>query len=117
LPKAKSEIVWLINYIDHSLADRRNNVIHSPFSFMTDNSGTRFKSDFFSENPRAIKLFEKELLAEFTWYQLTASVLSGYAADIHMAMATPERYSWPERPILPTLGQKRLRKRTTPRHR
>jgi hypothetical protein len=69
LPKAKSEIVWLINYIDHSLADRRNDVIHSPFSFMTDNSGTRLKSDFFSENPRAIKLFEKELLAEFTWYQ------------------------------------------------
>ena len=82
MPKAKSEIVWLINYIDHSLADRRNDVIHSSFSFMTDNSGTRLKSDFFSENPRAIKLFEKELLAEFTWYQLTASVLSGYAANI-----------------------------------
>jgi hypothetical protein len=111
LPKAQLEIIWLLNYIDNSLADRRNDVIHSPFSFMTDAAGTRLKSDHFSENPRAKKLFEKELLAEFTWYQLTASVLSGYASDMHLAIALPDRHPWPTRPKLPTLGQKRIPRR------
>ncbi len=103
--KAQAEITWLVGHINNTLADKRNDVIHTPFVLLTNALGTTLSSDLISENPRARKLLKKELLKEFAWYQRTAEVLSIYVTQIHTAIAMPEQNAWPDRPLLPTLGQ------------
>lgn len=99
-----SEIIWILDSIDHSLAHKRNDAIHAPLVFITDALGTTLGPDrFTSDNPRAKALLGKDLLAEFKWYHETCDVLTRYARAISQSIRDPDRHSVPERPKLPLL--------------
>lgn len=106
-PNAKKEIIWVLDTIDHTLSSHRNRAIHAPFVLNVDADGISLRTDLFSENPHAKHLWRKDLKNEFIWYRRMADVLAWYAYDLHHGMVLPERNPWPDRPSLPTLGQKR----------
>ena len=60
-PKAKDDIKWLIDQVQH-LADRRNDAIHTPISVGMSVASREMiiKPDIFYGNPRARKLYGKE---------------------------------------------------------
>jgi hypothetical protein len=55
---------------------------------------------FFNGHPRARKLMGIELLVEFAWCEAYAEALSRFAEMLAVAIAFPDRFSWPERPKL-----------------
>jgi hypothetical protein len=105
----KDDLLWLLKET-HSLADQRNNAIHSPLIFVHKSA---FEFDIIPAdefmNPRAKKLGGKNLLEEFVWYRKKLEVLADFAGDICIAMRA-EDWPWPHRPRLPYLGQSQTRK-------
>ena len=99
----------LVDLVDkvNKLSDKRNDAIHAPFVFVID-MGRDVMSvqplDFLG-NKRAGKLANRELLTEFQWYRRSGSVLAKYANVLHYAFNDPN-YQLPQKPILPTRGQK-----------
>jgi hypothetical protein len=106
------DILWLVDQVNN-LADKRNSAIHSSYTFFTaygsGDSKTQFIPNFMFGNPRASKLKDKDLLKELRWYRQQAEVFYLYAFDIWAAMAFSE--PWPDRPVLPSLGQKKSRQK------
>jgi|SRR5580704_11853201 hypothetical protein len=121
-PKAKEDIKWLIDQVQ-CLADRRNDAIHAPISIgRSVASGEMIiKPDIFYGNPRARKLYRKELLPELRWYRMCAVVLKEFSVLIWLCLRRTDG-AWPEKPQLPTLGQTHFhrpsrRKNNAKRHR
>jgi hypothetical protein len=103
--RAQKEIIWLLDQIDKSLSDKRNNALHTPFMMMVSNLGITLDVDWTSLAPRTSKLRGKDLIKEFAWYQEYTDALSAYVQEIRVFLPrAPE--AWPERPLLPHLGQK-----------
>jgi hypothetical protein len=99
-------VVDLVDEVN-KLSDKRNNAIHAPLVFATDIVGDVMSVqplDFLG-NERARKLANRELLTEFQWYRRSGSVLAKYANVLHYAFNDPN-YQLPQKPILPTRGQK-----------
>jgi hypothetical protein len=111
-PSARPDIEWLVNYINGTLSERRNNAVHAPceagvgvYEAQDGQLVTRFEigPSWYLGNPRAKKLREKpDLVPEFEWYAETAQTLSRYAQSMVSALTTAGS-SWPEKPRLPSL--------------
>jgi len=115
--RIREEIKWLLDRIN-SLAEQRNNAIHAPLIFVrqsTDPSvGTIIPATFFG-NPRAKNLVGKDLLKEFNWYRQMAVVLGSHALRLKFYLRKVEGAPWPDRPLLPSLGQKNALRDPHPR--
>ncbi len=108
--KFKVDLTWLIDRTN-SLADQRNDAIHSPYWFVGPPPMQMIPNDF-QGNPRAKKLKDKDLLREFTFCADTAVVLTEYARQLAYAIRNSAHVPWPDKPSLPNRGQKK-----TPRDR
>lgn len=121
-PQAIEDINWLLARTD-SLEDARNDCIHSPLlatgqlaRILAEISKVRLLPvvpHMATDNPRAKKLLNKDLLTEFRWCRDQAITLSIYAARINRVLAHDE-LPWPRRPALPDRGLKKIR-RAAPR--
>jgi hypothetical protein len=107
-PPMLKDIEWLIERTN-ALSDTRNNAIHSPFRFVTDDLGSEVKSSQLFGNPRASKLKDKDLLAEFSWHGAAADTLGSFAEKVYRSLRDRKR-PWPERPQLPKRDQFQRRK-------
>jgi hypothetical protein len=109
-PKAKEDIKWLLDRCD-SLAEQRNDALHAPLmlAISEPNKTIEVVPAYFLGNPRAIKLKNKNILEELRWYRESAETLRQYALSISFHLRT-DGTSWPERPLMPTLGQTHRRK-------
>lgn len=87
-----------------SLEDRRNDALHTPFTFMIDADGPQLASKWISRHTRAKKLKDKDLLKEFECYARMANVLARYVWRISVALRDPSVLAWPKQPDLPKLG-------------
>lgn len=107
-PRVAEDILWLLQRVNE-FAERRNDVVHSPFSIINPpNEVPYFDSMWFTGNPRATRLRNKDLLKEFKWYRNYAQTLADFAYAVFYARSSPYR-PWPVRPLLPTQGQKKSR--------
>jgi hypothetical protein len=111
-PKALEDILWLLGKIQ-TLADQRNDTIHSPFTFNVDADGAKLISSYVWGHPRALKLKGKDLMAEFKWYCECADTCTRFTRDVREALISRGR-SWPDRPQLPRLDQFQSRKPVRP---
>jgi hypothetical protein len=107
-PRAKADLIWMINRAN-SLADQRNDAIHSPFILIVNYRSTKLRSAHLDGHPRAIKLKDKDLKVEFRHYADSVDVLSlfGEAALRSLRKVDP---AWPDRPLLPHLDRSPSRK-------
>jgi hypothetical protein len=123
-PEGQEDIYWLLNKCN-SFADKRNDAIHSPYMIWPKNVGPGalegeriFTGGFLLGNPRGLKLQGKDLLAEFRWYSAYADELFYYSESIRECLNDP-RKPWPEKPVLPHLGQSpshtKARRKTPPK--
>jgi hypothetical protein len=106
--RIRCEICWLLERVN-SLADRRNDVVHAPLWFVRDvvnPDQTKMIPHTFFGNPRAQKLVGKDLLEEFRWYRRMAEVLGSHALRLKFYLRGVEGSPWPDRPELPSRGQK-----------
>ena len=106
-PKAKKDIEWLLKKVD-ALADWRNSAIHAP---MYSGLELEVRPFTFWGNPNAAKLHGKDLFAHFEWYEHYADAIRLFASEMTLALMGRRRPNsawmpWPDRPLLPTVGQK-----------
>jgi hypothetical protein len=99
----KEDIKWLLDRTDE-LSQQRNDAIHAPVAFYTDQDGTKLMTEYIFGNPRALKLKGKSLSDEFSWYEKRASVLSGFALRCASCLRNAD-LGWPEKPKLPNRGE------------
>lgn len=102
-PEIFKEIKWLLNETN-KLSDKRNNAIHAPLA-VAKNSQTlqlRVVPHTFAMHPQAIKLKDKDVLAEFRIYSAQAKRLKKHAEKIYLHIRIKEKFSLPLRPKLPT---------------
>jgi len=121
LPKAKDDILWLLQKAD-DVGRKRDTAVHAPITVaITSPIAADFEDkvelipDTFYGNRLARKLVGKDILAEFEWYELTADALTSFARGIKRAIETsgnPRPFPWPDRPRLPVLEQRGSRKQT-----
>ena len=106
-PSAKVDMLWLLSQAN-SLADRRNDAIHAPVSAGIIDGIVQIEAFKYHGNPRAQKLYGKEVLNELAWYRHSAATLFGFARTLNQAV---ERLiAWPEKPSMPALVQSKTRK-------
>lgn len=105
--EAQEDVEWLLKQAT-SLAEKRNDAIHSPLSFgiNMERAALEVFADWTLGHGRANRLKEKDLLKELTWYRRSSREFADYAEAIYWALETPQRRPWPQRPVLPTLGQR-----------
>jgi hypothetical protein len=107
--RVKDDILWLIHQTD-SLADQRNDAIHSPYWFVIGPGPMTMVPNDFQSHPRAkklkMKLEHKTLLEEFKWCNESADALATFAKRLTMSLRNQE-IAWPDRPKLPNRGQKK----------
>jgi hypothetical protein len=115
-PKALADALWLLDRAQ-SLADGRNDAIHSPFILSFSSTAYSVQPHVFLGHPRARKLEGKDALAEIKWYRATARTLSDFAYQLFYVLLFDARHPWPDRPRLPQLGLSKTRKTKRPRTR
>jgi hypothetical protein len=71
---------------------------------MIDADGPQLSSKWLSGNQRAMKLKDKDLLAEFAWYGRSANALAIYVQRISIHLKDPAQFPLPERPTIPARG-------------
>jgi hypothetical protein len=98
--RAREEIEWILERAD-SLADERNNAVHSPLISELEANKWKLTSFTFFGHPRAKKLAGKELLSQFRWYSRAFRVLTAYTQHVRLALYIKPYSGWPERPSLP----------------
>ena len=108
-PKAKADIDWILRKVK-ALADSRNSAIHAPISAVIGGEPEIRPFTFFG-NPNAAKLVGKDIFVEFEWYGNYFKTITKFAADLSLALMGRRRPNsvwmpWPNRPQLPTVGQK-----------
>ena len=108
----RDDIKWLLSKVD-KLADQRNDAIHAPLALTSSDAfvGVEVMAAYFDGNPRAIKLKDKDILAELRWYRESAEVLRSYALSLWFSLGHPDR-SLPQRPEMPLLGQSQSQRRS-----
>lgn len=108
-PAAKDDIIWLLNKVD-ALAEGRNGAIHAPI-YSVIGGDAELRPYTFHGNPNAAKLVGKDIFTEFDWYERYFNVIKSFAAQMTTALMDRCRpksawMPWPDRPQLPTVGQK-----------
>ncbi len=121
-PQAKADLLWLLKEAN-SLADSRNNAIHTPVAVWVGGARSNDPSKEFQRpagagppfeigpvafrgNPRAGRLVGTRLLDELDWCEQLAVLLSRFSQHVEIALLG-ESLPWPDRPRLPTRGQKK----------
>jgi hypothetical protein len=125
-PKLATDLIWVVKKVD-DLSVSRNAIIHSPLTIVSGKANELaqylwpdFRSDepdrvvpvYMTGNQLALRLSQKDLLAEFRWCRDSALVYRDFVAHINRALGSAG-YSWPNRPAPPTrppqrtLSQKR----------
>ena len=99
-------IEWLLEETN-KLANRRNMVIHSPYWFLKGEK--KLVPNAFFGSPLARGLEKHDLLQEFRWCREAATVLSGFASRLAVALRIEaEQPPWPDIPKLPNRGHKSI---------
>jgi len=99
------DIDWLCKQTD-GLSGKRNDAIHAPYKPIYDAEGKgEVRPFYYLGNPRAIALSDKDLMEQLVWFYLSFECLHRYAEEINTALLAKD-LPWPERPQMPTLGQK-----------
>jgi len=117
-PRLKEDVLWLLKETD-KLEDTRNTAIHSPL-LTESNNDILSLGDILTyhdilrrhyvapnirlKNSRAMKLAQKDLLAEFRWCRDAALLLRDFALSLDAA-TMPDEIPWPDRHSLPNRGQ------------
>lgn len=111
LDEAREKTLWLLDQI-HILSNRRNDAIHAPLMFITNEFGTSISANVSWMNPKALRLSTKDVAKELIWYRETAEVLSDFGYDLCTGLAWPEaNWPLPDKPLLPTQGGQMKRPR------
>lgn len=104
----RDDIRWLMDEAT-TLSHKRNDAIHAPLTFLRNGKGKPVDvvpSEFFG-NLKAKNLGKKgALLSEYEWYTANARALKFFARQMVVAIQFPDN-SWPDRPQMPTRGQKK----------
>jgi hypothetical protein len=93
-------LLWLLTETD-KFEDRRNDALHTPFTFEISTSPPRLVSKSYTGHKRASKLKDKNLLLEFEWYAKSVSLLARYAMSLRYALGDPINFAWPKLPEMP----------------
>jgi hypothetical protein len=123
----REDMLWVLDRIDNTLRHSRNDMIHSPVSFiqgLTD-EGPSDESIVVvpgtSDNPRAKALWARaarpgakalwttvgNLKSHFDETRRLAEVLDDFAMDMFRTILNPSEWSWPKRPALPQAHRKK----------
>jgi hypothetical protein len=113
-PKAKTDIVWLLEKTT-ALSSRRDVAVHAPCTSGRSEDGLSFEIQpfIFTGNRLAEKLRGKDILQEFAWYEETANALRKFCWTMDTALESARR-PWPDRPLMPSLQQAPARKAPRP---
>jgi hypothetical protein len=96
-----ADVLWLLAQVN-KLADQRNNAVHAPVAFTTEDP---FDVVPFSPGHRRAKnLRGRKLIVDFDNCSRRAAALIVFASRIENALVG--RISWPDRPVPPSPGQK-----------
>lgn len=106
-PKAKESVDWALQKIN-GLADRRNSAIHAPI-FVPSSGEPELTPLTMFGNPNAAKLYGKDIIQEFEWYEDYANAIKKYIIAIEGSIGGRGTLPWPDKPVLPTVGQKSSR--------
>jgi hypothetical protein len=121
-PRAREDLKWLFGQLDR-LEDDRNNAIHAPLRTFRNwvwitiiGRSEGVQPDDTQENKRATNLRNKELLAEFRNARDEITIFRDYVEAIGDAWEWDDvrRCTWPDRPQLPSRGQKKTGTVRTP---
>lgn len=109
-PKGKEDINWILKKVNN-LTDGRNSAIHAPVLTIVGDVPEIRPLTLYG-NPNAERLRGKDIFAEFEWYEKYFDTLQLFAAEISLALIGRGRpnsawMTWPDRPLLPTVQQKR----------
>jgi hypothetical protein len=110
-PHAKNDMEWILGTAE-KFADLRNNAIHAPAGMYInpmDADSVEMRSAFWNGHPRAKRLMGKSLLDEYEWGEAVIEQLSRFTEKVETGLRWPERYTWPDRPSLPTRRQRKVR--------
>lgn len=103
-PTVKADLAWILEEAN-KIADKRNDAVHAPCMLTIGNGKFELAPSWFYGHPRALKLRGKDILKEFSWCDQRASTLTNYARAAATALSSRQG-TWPERPLMPTLGQR-----------
>jgi hypothetical protein len=109
-PKAEKAITNLINDIN-SFSSKRNAAVHAPCNPVLGGDDLEIVAVTFFGNPNAKKLSdavvlkEQQILDQFEWFERTAETYRRYIRDLVYALSEP-RVPWPDKPRMPTFGEK-----------
>jgi hypothetical protein len=104
--RARDDILWLLDKVDHMLSGKRNNAIHAAVVIQTGFEGAKIVPYEMAKNPRAAALKDKDIIKELVWYRDTAVALRKFSSALFRALGSAYDEPWPDRPVLPHLGQK-----------
>jgi hypothetical protein len=99
-----ADILWVLEKTN-SMAEDRNNAIHSPYQLFSYQGTSVIRSDNSYGHPRAEKLSNKDLITEFRWCFHRTSTLSYFALEMEITFVDVQT-PWPERPTLPERERK-----------
>ena len=99
--RALDEVEWLLKTIDNEISGERNDAIHIPMMFWTNEKGTTIRPSDTANNRRATKHKGKEIVAELSKCRENADVLRKYCHQLYRALTSPPKLPWPDRPVLP----------------
>ena len=102
-PTAKDDLLWITDEAN-KIANKRNDAIHAPCSMIIGDEGFEIIPVQFYGHPRARNLSGKDILKEFEWYERQADTLAKYAR-VAATVLSSHSDTWPEKPLMPTLGQ------------
>jgi hypothetical protein len=105
-PQVQKALHWLLAEAD-KFEDRRNDALHTPFTFNIGPQDSTLVSNSYKGHKRALKLKDKDLLDEFTWYGQSINMLTRYARSINFSLADPTNFAWPADPVMPSRPIKR----------
>jgi hypothetical protein len=109
----RTELIWLLDKVDHSLSGKRNDGLHGPIILLSDKNGMRLSPQLTTNNPRAKGFVDKDVIETIEWYRLTAEALRRHSYRIKQALQAHDP-SLPDRPELPLLSPQ-LKAKKTPR--
>ncbi len=115
-PKACANIDWVLKQTG-KLSDDRDAAAHVPLSLTIESSSSlKAKPDWSRNNRQAKKLSGKDFENWLQGLHQTLVELSNYTDRLLIRLVDEnEHSSWPERPLLPHLGQKETPKKSHPK--
>ena len=109
-PKALNDTIWLLDRTQ-SLANRRNDALHSPFILSFSESTYSVQPDVFFGHPRASSFEGKNVLVQIKCYRDHAIILHRFAYKLFYCLKVDalmkglaQPHPWPERPKLRQLA-------------